>query len=78
MGSHSSPIGIGSDIAGSLRIPAEFNGLCTLKPAQRSITKLGNAYYGKFAGGLTVKSEFGALARSVEDLITYNSFMFNP
>ena len=65
IGSYSSPIGLGSDIGGSLRIPAEFNGLCTLKPGQRSITKLGNAYYGKFSGGIPVKSEFGVICRSV-------------
>ena len=27
-----SPIGIGSDIGGSLRIPAEFNGIMSLRP----------------------------------------------
>ena len=76
--SFSSPIGLGSDIGGSLRIPAQFNGLCTLKPGQRSITRLGNAYYGKYSGGTVVKSEFGVISRSVDDLITYSSVMFDP
>ena len=73
-----SPFGLGSDIGGSLRVPAEFNVLCTLKAGQRSMTRRGNAYYGKYSGGTCVKSEYGALARSVDDLITYHSVVFDP
>lgn len=52
--SYSSPIGFGSDIGGSLRIPAAFTGLVTMKPHAR-YSRFGNAYFGKFTGGLPVK-----------------------
>ena len=53
--SYSTPIGFGSDIGGSLRIPAAFTGLVALKPYAR-YSRLGNSYYGKFTGGLPIKS----------------------
>lgn len=76
VGSFCSPFGIGSDIGGSLRVPAEFNGLFTLKVSGRNERNC-NAYYGKYAGGCTVKAEPGPLTRSVRDIVTYCEFMFN-
>lgn len=76
VGSFCSPFGIGSDIGGSLRVPAQFNGLFTLKVSGRNERNC-NAYYGKYAGGCTVKGEPGPLTRSVRDIVTYCEFMFN-
>jgi Asp-tRNA(Asn)/Glu-tRNA(Gln) amidotransferase A subunit family amidase len=64
LGSGCSPFGIGADIGGSIRIPAEWNGLCSIKPSSRYST-LGNAYFGKYAMGLPFKSEISPIARSV-------------
>ncbi len=76
VGSCCSPFGIGSDIGGSLRIPAEFNGLYTIKPNFRN-DRNANAYYGKYAGGCTIKGQPGPLTKSVRDLVTYCDFMFD-
>jgi fatty acid amide hydrolase len=38
-----SPIGIGSDIGGSLRIPAEFCGIYSLKPSSLRLSQKGLA-----------------------------------
>jgi Asp-tRNA(Asn)/Glu-tRNA(Gln) amidotransferase A subunit family amidase len=64
--SYCSPIGFGSDIGGSLRVPCAFTGLVALKPNNR-YSRMGNAYYGKYSGGLPMKSELGAMTRTVED-----------
>jgi Asp-tRNA(Asn)/Glu-tRNA(Gln) amidotransferase A subunit family amidase len=60
-----------------LRIPAEFNGICTIKPAKR-YTNLGVASAGKFCDGVPVKTEVGPLTRTVEDLILWTDFLTNP
>lgn len=37
IGAGGSVLGLGSDIAGSLRIPAHFSGICSLKPSDRRV-----------------------------------------
>ncbi len=61
-----SPLGIGSDAGGSIRLPAHFCGISGLKPTQHALSCIGNVpgdggILGSFA-------TFGPLARYVSDL----------
>jgi amidase len=61
-----SPLGIGSDIGGSIRIPAHFCGIAGIKPTTGRVPKTG--YLGTSAGALNPLSQTGPMARYVEDL----------
>jgi amidase len=61
-----SPIGIGSDSGGSLRVPAHFCGVATLKPTSGRVPNTGTFNH---PGGLSdYRTQIGPLARSVRDL----------
>lgn len=61
-----SPIGLGTDIGGSVRIPAAFNGICAIKPtSNRTIDK---ARFLERPLNLPIKSVTGILANHAEDL----------
>ncbi|KAL5119791.1 hypothetical protein ACEQ8H_002397 [Pleosporales sp. CAS-2024a] len=70
-----SPLGIGTDIGGSLRIPAACTGIFTIRPS-----------FGRFstqrcrsglAGQEAVASVNGPMARRLEDIITYSKAVIN-
>jgi fatty acid amide hydrolase len=62
-----SPLGLGSDVGGSIRVPAHFNGIQGLKPGSRRLTTLDDpAFFHSGQEGLL--SSAGPLAREVEDL----------
>ena len=61
-----SPLGIGSDLGGSLRYPAHFCGIASLKPTARRIPRTG--HFPPAAGILEALWHVGPLARFVEDL----------
>jgi len=64
-----SPLEVGSDIAGSLRIPAHFCGIFGLKPTEHRVP--GTGHIPGLPGepkGVRYLAAYGPLARSVEDL----------
>ncbi|ODV91805.1 hypothetical protein CANCADRAFT_21597 [Tortispora caseinolytica NRRL Y-17796] len=69
VGFHGSPFGIGSDIGGSIRIPAAFNGCYGYRPTAQRITVKGRT--GAGAGQITILPSIGPLTQSAEDLDLY-------
>ncbi len=62
-----SPFGLGSDAAGSVRLPAHFCGIASLKPTSGRLPRTGHV---PPAGGwIETLWQIGPLARRVEDLV---------
>ena len=64
-----SPLGLGTDIGGSVRIPAAFSGIVGFKPTPMRLTRSGISAprLGNKSGQDSVVSVAGPMARSVED-----------
>ncbi|HEU5347747.1 MAG TPA: amidase family protein, partial [Ktedonobacterales bacterium] len=60
------PLGLGTDIGGSLRVPATFNGIASFKPTSGRTPDPGR--YSIPLGQRAVVSQVGALARTSEDV----------
>ncbi|XP_040190495.1 vitamin D3 hydroxylase-associated protein-like [Rana temporaria] len=60
-------LGFGSDIGGSLRFPAAFCGVCTLKPTGNRLSKVG--VQSSSPGQKSVTAMVGPIARDVESLV---------
>jgi len=76
VGTGGSPFGVGSDVGGSIRLPAFFNGVFGLKPSPGVIPNTGQfpVTHGDAARLLTI----GPLARRAEDLIPLTRLMAGP
>jgi amidase len=61
-----SPLGLGTDLAGSIRLPSHFCGIAGLKPTTGRIPK--TAHFPPRGGLTTDLSQSGPMARRVEDL----------
>jgi fatty acid amide hydrolase len=61
-----SPLGLGTDIGGSVRIPAAFCGIASMKPTAGRCDDMGR--FSSPLGQRAIASQVGALARNVEDV----------
>ena len=61
-----SALGLGSDLGGSIRVPAHFSGVCGLKPTARRLPRHGT--FETFRGLTTIGFQPGPLARTTADL----------
>mmetsp|Transcript_12341 Transcript_12341/g.8587 ORF Transcript_12341/g.8587 Transcript_12341/m.8587 type:complete len:163 (+) Transcript_12341:503-991(+) len=76
------PFGIGTDIAGSLRAPAHFCGLWTIKPTAKRESSFGVSCFSTdddFSGSFDhIVVGTGPVARSVNDCIMACRVLFHP
>jgi amidase len=70
-----SPGGLGSDLAGSIRIPAHFCGVCGLKPTTGRVP--GEGQFPPGSGPYALGAVVGPLARTVNDLRTLYRVLAN-
>jgi amidase len=63
-----SPFGLGSDAAGSVRLPAAFCGIASIKPTSGRLPRTG--HFPPASGWIETLWQIGPMARRVEDLCT--------
>lgn len=68
-----SPVGVGTDIGGSTRIPAAFCGICSIKPTMSRTTDL--TRFIENQTDLSIKSVTGVLGNYAEDLQLFLEIM---
>lgn len=68
VGAGASPLGLGTDVGGSIRIPAHVCGVHGLKPTPGRLTMAGTFDVNLFPGQRAILGAAGPLARRVEDL----------
>ncbi len=71
IGGFCSPIGIGTDIGGSIRIPAVFCGIYGFKPTATRLSRMGLVSINgtNFGSNLSILPVLGPMARSSQDLV---------
>ena len=76
VGSGGSPVGLGSDIGGSIRVPAFFNGVFGHKPSPGLVPNTGQ--YPNTEGEAAFMLTLGPLARHAEDLMPVTRIIAGP
>lgn len=81
--SYCSPAGIGGDIAGSLRSPAHYTNIWSIKPTSNRISNGGNNNVSETGilrryNNPTVKASNGFMGRSVDDIISLFKASIDP
>jgi amidase len=71
-----SPLGLGSDAAGSVRLPAAFSGIAGIKPTSGRLPRTG--HFPPAGGWLEALWQIGPMARRVEDLIEAMRLLAGP
>ncbi len=71
-----SPMGFGSDCAGSVRVPAAFCGIAGIKPTSGRIPRTG--HFPPAGGWITPLWQIGPMARHVEDLMVMMQLLASP
>jgi fatty acid amide hydrolase len=76
IGAGASPVGVGSDIGGSVRFPAAFCGICSIKPTMRRTPDL--TRYGDHRLEGSIGSVTGILGNHAEDLDLFLRIINEP
>lgn len=75
---YGSPLGLGTDGGGSIRVPAHYCGITGIKPTQGLVPKTGIALPGAGAGCLQAFGTCGPMGRTVDDLVLALSVLSGP
>jgi amidase len=71
-----SPLGLGSDAAGSVRLPAAFCGIAGIKPTSGRLPRTG--HFPPAGGWIESLWQIGPMARRVEDLVAVMPLLARP
>eukprot|EP01083_Nonionella_stella_P073445 198585_1 len=72
IGAGGSVLGLGSDIGGSIRCPADWCGVISYKPSSSRCLQLGsNGPHGGYSSNSTIMPSFGPLARNMCDIVQF-------
>ncbi|MGD8398327.1 MAG: amidase family protein, partial [Anaerolineae bacterium] len=73
-----SPLGLGGDLGGSIRVPAHFTGIHGLKPTSGRLTNEGVPRHLFATGQEAILAQAGPMARSVADLAMAMQILASP